>query len=169
MKYFSSLLISALLALHAQAEDGPAKDGPSAAEKERIAERIKGMSDEDKQAFEKRRAELREKLKDLSPEMREKIKSMTPEERRAAFAEMSKKAVEKSGEAPARPSEAKGGEEAKSPESDEKKKRRAEVMEKTKGMSAEERQAFIEEMKKKRDQRGEKTDVQEGGVIPKRP
>ena len=177
MKLLSSLFITSVFALVARAEEPAATPEPA-----------KKGGQEQSQDAEKRRAEMREKfknlppevremLKNLTPEMREKLRNMSPEERQAAIAEMRKNYQEthpdatdkKTGGDSAKPSDAKA-EDAKSPEAnDEKKNRRAEIMEKMKGMSAEERQAFIEEMKKKRDQRGEKNDIQEGGVIPKRP
>ena len=178
MKLISSLFITSVFALFARAEENPAAS----------KEPAKKAGEEQSQDADKRRAEMREKfknlppevremLKNLTPEMREKLRNMSPEERQAAIAEMRKKFHEthpeatdkKAGGDATKPSEAKA-EDAKSPEAnDEKKNRRAEMIEKMKDMSPEERQAFIEKMKQKRDQRGEKNDIQEGGVIPKRP
>ena len=178
MKLLSSLFITSVFALFVRAEESPA------------ASKDPGQKggEEQSQAADKRRAEMREKfknlppevremLKSLTPEMREKLRNMSPEERQVAIAEMRKKYHEthpdatdkKTGGDAAKPSETKT-DEAKNPgTSEEAKSRRAEMIEKMKDMSPEERQAFIEEMKKKRDQRGEKNDIQEGGVIPKRP
>lgn len=167
MKLFSSLFITSVFALFVRAEENPAAS----------KEPAKKAGEEQSQDADKRRAEMREKFKNLPPEVREKLRNMSPEERQAAIAEMRKKYHEthpeatdkKAGGDATKPSEAKA-EDAKSPEAnDEKKNRRAEMIEKMKDMSPEERQIFIEEMKKKRDQRGEKNDIQEGGVIPKRP
>ena len=171
MKLLSSLFITSSIALVARAEEKPAV----------ATEAAKKTTEVQPQDADKRRAEMQERLKNLppevreilkslSPETREKLRSMSPEERQAAIAELRKKYREahpESGDKKAVDEKAKPGDEAKP--SDEMKNRRAEMLEKMTDMSPEERQAFIEKMKQRREQREGKDAVQEGGVIPKRP
>ncbi|MEN9359693.1 MAG: hypothetical protein RL095_1228 [Verrucomicrobiota bacterium] len=169
MNPFSLLLLASTISLGADEKaqptsPSPADSDPRAEMRERLA---------------KLPPEIREVIASLSPEERRKLRDMSPEQRRAFIADLLKKAGKdpsqirppdgKSADAKtdqALPQKPQSASDMDAPE--ERRKRREEMVEKMKNMSPEERQAFIEEMKARRDRRnGDK--VEEGGVIPKRP